>query len=143
MDGGGGGGGGWTRYNWYHGTLKQEQEQICKRQMWVHVPFIARQALTKMCYSLVVTAQVLMGMDHLPTESDLVKLLVDLVAEKRPSLEAVLQHACLWNDMQRLDLLVGLSNCIEEMGKVCCCLHWSFSVSVFVRPCVCVYPCVL
>ncbi len=111
--------------------------------MWVHVPFIAGQALMKMCYSLVVTAQVLMGMDHLPTESDLVKLLVDLVAEKRPSLEAVLQHACLWNDMQRLDLLVGLSNCIEEMGKVCCCLHWSFSVSVFVRPCVCVYPCVL
>jgi len=111
--------------------------------MWVHVPFIAGQALMKMCYSLVVTAQVLMGMDHLPTESDLVKLLVDLVAEKRPSLEAVLQHACLWNDMQRLDLLVGLSNCIEEMGKVCCCLHWSFSVSVSVCPCVCVYPCVL
>ena len=88
-----------------------------------------------------------MGMDHLPTESDLIKLLVHLVVEKRPSLEAVLQHPCLWNDMQRLDLLVGLSNCIEDMGKVCCSLPWSvclcvcMHVSVRLSVCACVNYC--
>ncbi|KAL0046180.1 hypothetical protein WJX82_005053 [Trebouxia sp. C0006] len=61
--------------------------------------------------------EVLMGMDHLPTEADLIKLLLHVVVEKRPSLEDVQQHPCLWNDMQRLDLLVGLSNYLEQMGK--------------------------
>jgi len=96
----------------------------------VHTPLIAGQAFMKVYYSLVVTAQVLMGMEKLPTESDLIKLLLHVVAEKRSSLEAVLQHPCLWNDMQRLDLLVGLSNYLEEMGKVCCSLHWSVCLSV-------------
>ncbi|KAL0030583.1 hypothetical protein WJX79_006412 [Trebouxia sp. C0005] len=61
--------------------------------------------------------EVLMGMHHSPTESDLIMQLVHFAVEERPSLEAVLQHPCLWNDMQRLDLLVGLSNYIESMGK--------------------------
>ena len=103
---------------------------LVERQTWVHAPLIAAQGLMKMCFSLLAAAQVLMGMDHLPIESDLIKLLVHLVVEKRPSLEAVLQHPCLWNDMQRLDLLVSLSNCIEEMGKVCGSLHWSVCLSV-------------
>jgi len=77
-----------------------------------------------------VAAQVLMGMDHLPTEADLIKLLLHVVVEKRPSLEDVQQHPCLWNDMQRLDLLVGLSNYLEQMGKVCCSLHLSVCLSV-------------
>ena len=92
----------------------------------------------KMSYSLVVAAQVLMGMDHLPTEADLIKLLLHVVVEKRPLLEAVLQHPCLWSDMQRLDLLVGFSNCIEEMGKVCCSLHWCVYLSVCLSVSLCV-----
>ena len=79
----------------------------------------------KMCNSLKVSAQVLMGMDHSPTESDLITQLVHFVVEERPSLEVMLHHPCLWNDMQRLDLLVGLSNYIESMGKVCCSLQRS------------------
>ncbi len=83
--------------------------------------------------SLVAAAQVLMGMDHLPSEADLIKLLLHVEAEQRPSLDTVLRHPCLWNDMQRLDLLVGLSNYLEEMGKVRCSLHWSVCLSVCVR----------
>ena len=84
----------------------------------------------KTSYSLDVAAQVLMGMDHLHTEADLIKLLLHVAMEKRPSLEDVQQHPCLWNDMQRLDLLVGLSNYLEQMGKVCCSLHLSVCLSV-------------
>ena len=84
----------------------------------------------KMWYSLVDAAQVLMGMDHLPIETDLIKQLLHVVVEKRPSLEVVLQHPCLWNDMQRLDLLVGLSDYIESTGKVFCTLVWLLCMCV-------------
>ena len=82
-----------------------------------------------------VAAQVLLRMDHLPTEADLIKQLLHVEAEQRPSLDAVLQHPCLWNDMQRLDLLVGLSNYLESMGKVSYAARWSgFCACVWVMP---------
>ncbi len=78
---------------------------------------IAEQAFMNMHLSSDV-AQQLMGMDDLPTEADLIRQLVHLEPDKRPSMGAVLEHPCLWEDKQCLDLLVDLSNYLGKMGKV-------------------------